>query len=179
MMAWKIGPALAAGNTIVLKCAEQTPLTALRAAELALEAGIPKGVLNVLPGYGPTAGAALAKHHDVDKVAFTGSTEVGQKIMQMASGNLKNISLELGGKSPFVVFPDVDVEEVSPLIAAIDASVLKILDRESSASCIVLQSWPVLQRRQSSVRARRRLRQLRGESGSGRLQQVCLQQFPR
>jgi len=110
MMAWKIAPALAAGNTVVLKCAEQTPLTALRAAELALEAGIPNGVLNVLPGYGPTAGAALASHPDVDKIAFTGSTEVGQKIMQMASGNLKNISLELGGKSPLIVFPDFDLD---------------------------------------------------------------------
>lgn len=113
MMAWKIAPALAAGNTIVLKCAEQTPFTALRAAELALEAGIPKGVLNVIPGYGPTAGAALASHMDVDKIAFTGSTEVGQKVMQMASGNLKSISLELGGKSPVIVFPDVDLDEAS------------------------------------------------------------------
>eukprot|EP00210_Caulerpa_lentillifera_P009138 g8712.t1 len=115
MMAWKIGPALAAGNTVVLKCAEQTPLTALRAAELALEAGIPPGVLNVLPGYGPTAGAALASHLDVDKIAFTGSTEVGQKIMQMASVNVKDITLELGGKSPLIVFPDADMEQAADI----------------------------------------------------------------
>jgi len=112
MMAWKVAPALAAGNTIIIKCAEQTPLTALRVAEIALEAGIPKGVLNVVPGYGPTAGAALASHMDVDKIAFTGSTEVGQKVMRMAATNVKNISLELGGKSPLIVFPDADVDKV-------------------------------------------------------------------
>ena len=111
-MAAGVAPALATGNTVVLKCAEQTPLTALRTTELALEAGIPKGVLNVVPGYGPTAGAALAKHPDVDKIDFTGSTEVGQKIMQMASGNVKKVSLELGGKSPFIVFPDADLDLV-------------------------------------------------------------------
>src|SRR5947208_8063447 len=105
MQAWKWGPALAAGCTVVLKPAEQTPLTALRVAALAQEAGIPGGVLNVVPGYGPTAGAAIASHMDLDKVAFTGSGEVGSLVMQAAArSNLKRVSLELGGKSPNVVF---------------------------------------------------------------------------
>lgn len=107
MAAWKLGPALAAGNCIVLKPAEQTPLSALRLAELILEAGLPAGVVNVVTGYGETAGAALAAHADVDKVAFTGSTEVGKLIVKAAAGNLKKVSLELGGKSPNVVFRDV------------------------------------------------------------------------
>ncbi len=107
MAAWKLGPALATGNTIVLKPAEQTPLSALRLAELALEAGLPEGVLNVVTGYGETAGAALAAHPDVDKIAFTGSTEVGKSIVRAAAGNLKKVTLELGGKSPTVVFKDV------------------------------------------------------------------------
>eukprot|EP00210_Caulerpa_lentillifera_P009162 g8735.t1 len=115
MMGMKIAPALATGNTMVVKCAEQTPLTALRAAELALEAGIPPGVINVVPGYGPTAGAALASHLDVDKVSFTGSTEVGQKIMRMAAVNVKDITLELGGKSPLIIFPDADLEQAATI----------------------------------------------------------------
>ena len=107
MAAWKLGPALAAGNCVVLKPAEQTPLTALRLAGLIAEAGVPDGVVNVVPGFGETAGAALAAHHDVDKVAFTGSTEVG-KLIVAASGasNLKKLTLELGGKSPNIVFDD-------------------------------------------------------------------------
>jgi len=110
MAAWKLGPALATGNTVILKPAEQTPLTALRLGELIQEAGIPDGVVNIVPGYGETAGAALAAHPDVDKVAFTGSTEVGKLILQAAAGNLKKVSLELGGKSPNVVFADADVD---------------------------------------------------------------------
>jgi phenylacetaldehyde dehydrogenase len=106
MAAWKLGPALAAGCTVVLKPAEQTPLTALRLGELMIEAGVPNGVVNVITGYGETAGAALAAHDDVDKVAFTGSTEVGKLIVNAASGNLKKVSLELGGKSPNVIFKD-------------------------------------------------------------------------
>jgi phenylacetaldehyde dehydrogenase len=109
MAAWKLGPALAAGCTVVLKPAEQTPLTALRLAELIAEAGIPDGVVNVVPGFGETAGAALASHMDVDKVAFTGSTEVGKLIVQAAgASNLKKLTLELGGKSPNIVFDDAD-----------------------------------------------------------------------
>jgi phenylacetaldehyde dehydrogenase len=108
MAAWKLGPALATGNCVVLKPAEQTPLTALRLAGLIAEAGIPEGVVNVVPGFGQTAGAALAAHNDVDKVAFTGSTEVGKLIAQAATGNLKKVSLELGGKSPNVVFDDAE-----------------------------------------------------------------------
>lgn len=111
MMAWKIAPALACGNTIVLKPAEQTPLTALILGQLALEAGIPAGVLNVVPGYGPTAGASLTTHPKVDKVAFTGSTEVGRIIMQGASKDLKDVSLELGGKSPLIIGPTNDVQK--------------------------------------------------------------------
>src|SRR5438132_1248733 len=110
MAAWKLGPALAAGNTVILKPAEQTPLSALLLGELIMEAGFPDGVVNVVPGYGETAGAALAAHPDVDKVAFTGSTEVGKLIVHAAAGNLKKVSLELGGKSPNVVFNDSDVD---------------------------------------------------------------------
>src|SRR5690349_10751255 len=110
MAAWKLGPALAAGCCVVLKPAEQTPLSALRLGELIQEAGIPDGVVNVVPGYGETAGAALAAHPDVDKVAFTGSTEVGKLIVQAAAGNLKKVSLELGGKSPNVIFADTDLD---------------------------------------------------------------------
>ena len=107
MAAWKLGPALATGNCIVLKPAEQTPLSALRLGEILQEAGVPDGVVNIVPGYGETAGAALAAHPAVDKVAFTGSTEVGRLIVKAAAGNLKKVSLELGGKSPNVVFKDV------------------------------------------------------------------------
>jgi len=110
MAAWKLGPALAVGCTVVIKPAEQTPLTCLLLGELVQEAGIPEGVVNIVPGYGETAGAALAAHPDVDKIAFTGSTEVGKLILQAAAGNLKKVSLELGGKSPNVVFGDVDVD---------------------------------------------------------------------
>jgi phenylacetaldehyde dehydrogenase len=111
MAAWKLGPALATGCTIVLKPAEQTPLSALKLGELILEAGIPEGVVNIVTGYGETAGAALAAHDDVDKIAFTGSTEVGKMIVKAAAGNLKKVTLELGGKSPNVVYGDVDVED--------------------------------------------------------------------
>jgi phenylacetaldehyde dehydrogenase len=110
MAAWKIGPALATGNTVVLKPAEQTPLTALYLAEIMSEAGLPDGVVNVVTGFGETAGAALAAHDDVDKIAFTGSTEVGRLIAKAATGNLKKVSLELGGKSPNIVFSDADSE---------------------------------------------------------------------
>ena len=114
MAAWKLGPALAAGCCVVLKPAEQTPLTALRLGELIQEAGIPDGVVNVVPGYGETAGAALAAHPDVDKIAFTGSTEVGKLIVHAAAGNLKKVSLELGGKSPNIVFDDADIDNTIP-----------------------------------------------------------------
>jgi len=109
MAAWKVAPALACGNTVVLKPAEQTPLTALRFGELAAEAGFPPGVLNVVPGYGEIAGAALVRHPGVDAISFTGSTEVGRIIMQGAASTLKKVSLELGGKSPNIVFADADL----------------------------------------------------------------------
>src|SRR5262249_2625643 len=112
MQAWKWGPALACGNTVVLKPAEQTPLTALRVAQLAQEVGFPDGVINVVPGYGPTAGAAISGHMDVDKVAFTGETTTGRIVMTAAAqSNLKRVSLELGGKSPNVVFADADLDQ--------------------------------------------------------------------
>src|SRR5271170_405455 len=114
MAAWKLGPALATGCTVVLKPAEQTPLSALLLGELIHEAGFPPGVVNIVTGYGETAGAALAAHWDVDKVAFTGSTEVGKLIVQAAAGNLKKVSLELGGKSPNIIFGDADLETAIP-----------------------------------------------------------------
>ena len=111
MQAWKLAPALCAGNTVILKVAEQTPLTALYVAALSVEAGFPPGVINVVPGYGPTAGAAISSHPDVDKVAFTGSTEVGHLIQQAAgASNLKRVTLELGGKSPNIVLADADLD---------------------------------------------------------------------
>jgi phenylacetaldehyde dehydrogenase len=110
MASWKIAPCLATGNVSILKPAEETPLTALRLAELMLEAGVPEGVINVVPGFGHTAGAALSAHPDVDKIAFTGSTEVGKLIVQAACGNLKKVTLELGGKSPNIVFADADID---------------------------------------------------------------------
>jgi len=116
MQAWKLGPALCCGNTVVMKLAEQTPLTGLYTASLIKEAGFPPGVVNIIPGYGPTAGAAISEHMNVDKVAFTGSTEIGKIILQAAGkSNLKNVTLELGGKSPNIVFGDVNVDEAVEL----------------------------------------------------------------
>jgi aldehyde dehydrogenase (NAD+) len=110
MVAWKWGPALAAGCTVVMKPAEQTPLTCLRLGELALEAGFPKGVINIVPGYGPTAGASLVRHPDVDKIAFTGEYRTAQIIMTDAAPTLKRLTFELGGKSPNIIFADCDLD---------------------------------------------------------------------
>src|SRR5690606_10318704 len=110
MSTWKIAAALACGNVVIHKPSELTSFTALRLAELALEAGVPEGVLQVLPGTGPEAGEALVNHPGVDKISFTGSTRVGQRIMQLAAASMKRLTLELGGKSPNVVFADADVE---------------------------------------------------------------------
>jgi aldehyde dehydrogenase (NAD+) len=130
MQAWKWGPALASGCTIVLKPAEQTPLSALRMAELAMEAGFPEGVINVVPGYGETAGAAVAEHYDIDKVAFTGSTEVGKLIMQAAARtNLKRVTLELGGKSPNIIFADSDLD------AAVEGSHTALFFNQGQCCC--------------------------------------------
>src|SRR4051794_33441277 len=130
MQAWKWGPALATGCTMVLKPAEQTPLTALRVAQLAQEAGIPDGVINVVPGYGPTAGAALTSHMDVDKVAFTGEHTTGQLIMEAAArSNLKRVSLELGGKSPNVVFADADLD------AAVEGAYFGLFFNQGQCCC--------------------------------------------
>lgn len=117
-ISWKVAPALVCGNTVVLKPAEQTPLPALRMGHLILEAGVPDGVVNIVTGFGPTAGAAIAAHPDIDKVAFTGSTEVGKLILQASAGNLKRVSLELGGKSPNVIFADAEMERAVALSAA-------------------------------------------------------------
>jgi aldehyde dehydrogenase (NAD+) len=130
MQAWKWGPALASGCTVVLKPAEQTPLSALRVGELAMEAGIPEGVVNIVPGFGETAGAALAEHFDVDKVAFTGSTEVGKLVMQAAARtNLKRVTLELGGKSPNIVFADADID------AAVEGSHFALFFNQGQCCC--------------------------------------------
>jgi aldehyde dehydrogenase (NAD(P)+) len=111
MAAWKLGPALACGNTVVLKAAEQTPLSILVFANLITQAGFPPGVVNIINGHGRVAGAALATHPKVDKVAFTGSTATGREIMKMAATNLKNITLETGGKSPLLIFDDADLDQ--------------------------------------------------------------------
>jgi acyl-CoA reductase-like NAD-dependent aldehyde dehydrogenase len=114
MASWKLGPALACGNVVILKPAEQTPLSALRLGELILEAGIPEGVVNIITGFGPGAGSSIAEHPDIDKVAFTGSAEVGKIILKASTGNLKRVSLELGGKSPNIIFPDANMEQAIP-----------------------------------------------------------------
>ena len=129
MAAWKLGPALACGNTVVLKPAEQTPLTALRLGELLQEAGIPDGVVNIVPGFGPTAGGALVHQPQVDKIAFTGSTEVGKEIHRETSSTLKRVSLELGGKSPNIVFSDADVE------AAVQGAIMGVFFNQGEVCC--------------------------------------------
>jgi aldehyde dehydrogenase (NAD+) len=129
MAAWKLGPALATGCTVVLKPAEQTPLTALRLGEILREAGLPPGVVNIVPGYGPTAGAAVATHPEVDKVAFTGSTEVGKEVMRLASGALKRVSMELGGKAPNIVFADADLD------AAVQGAMRGIFFNQGEVCC--------------------------------------------
>ena len=130
MLAWKFGPALCTGCTIVLKPAEQTPLTALRIGELVMEAGFPPGVINIVPGYGETAGDTLARHMDVDKVAFTGSTEVGRLIMKAAAEtNLKKVTLELGGKAPNIVMSDADLD------AAVNGAVTGIFFNQGEVCC--------------------------------------------
>ena len=129
MVAWKWAPALAAGCTIVLKPAEQTPLTALRMGELALEAGFPPGVINIVPGYGPTAGAALVKHPQVDKIAFTGEYRTAQIIMRDAAETLKRLTFELGGKSPNVIFADADLD------AAVEGAYFGLFFNQGQCCC--------------------------------------------
>ena len=129
MVAWKWGPALAAGCTIVMKPAEQTPLSCLRMGELALEAGFPAGVINIVPGYGETAGDALVKHPGADKVAFTGSTEVGKIIMRNAADTIKRVTLELGGKSPNIVFADANLD------AAVDGAMIGLHLNQGQCCC--------------------------------------------
>lgn len=129
MVAWKVAPALACGNTVVLKPAEQTPLPALAFGKLTLDAGLPAGVLNIVTGLGPTAGAAIARHPDIDKVAFTGSTTVGKEILNASAINLKRVSLELGGKSPNIVFDDADLE------TAVAQSAIGIFRNQGQVCC--------------------------------------------
>jgi aldehyde dehydrogenase (NAD+) len=129
MVAWKWGPALAAGCTVVLKPAEQTPLTALRMGELALEAGFPTGVINIVPGFGETAGAPLVAHKGVDKIAFTGESTTGKLIMKNAADTLKRVTLELGGKSPNIVFADADLD------AAVDGAMLGLFLNQGQCCC--------------------------------------------
>lgn len=129
MAAWKLAPALAAGNTVVLKPAEQTPVNAMELAKLIQEAGFPDGVVNVVPGYGETAGAALAAHPDINKIAFTGSTEVGKIIARAAADNLTKVSLELGGKAPNIVFADADIEQ------AVNGAMMGIFFNQGQVCC--------------------------------------------
>lgn len=129
MAAWKLAPALAAGNTIVLKPAEQTPVNAMELGKLIQEAGFPDGVVNILPGYGETAGAALAAHPGIDKIAFTGSTEVGKIIAREAAQNLTKVSLELGGKAPNIVFADADIEQ------AVNGAMMGIFFNQGQVCC--------------------------------------------
>jgi len=130
MLAWKLGPALATGCTVILKPAEQTPLTALKFAELLVEAELPPGVVNIVTGFGPTTGATIARHMDIDKVAFTGSTEVGRLVMKMAAeSNLKKVSLELGGKAPNIVFADSDLD------AAVQGAITGIFFNQGEVCC--------------------------------------------
>lgn len=129
MAAWKLAPALAAGNTVVLKPAEQTPVTAMELGKLIAEAGFPEGVVNIVPGFGETAGAALASHPEINKVAFTGSTEVGKIIARAAAENLTKVSLELGGKAPNIVFADADIEQ------AVNGSMMGIFFNQGQVCC--------------------------------------------
>ncbi len=129
MAAWKLAPALAAGNTVVLKPAEQTPVTAMELGKLFQEAGFPEGVVNIVPGYGETAGAALAAHPGIDKIAFTGSTEVGKLIAKAAAENLTKVSLELGGKAPNIVFADADMDQ------AVNGAMMGIFFNQGQVCC--------------------------------------------
>jgi len=129
MAAWKLAPALAAGNTVVLKPAEQTPVTAMEFAKLVQEAGFPEGVVNVVPGYGETAGAALASHKGIDKIAFTGSTEIGKVIAKAAADNLTKVSLELGGKAPNIIFADADLDQ------AVNGAMMGIFFNQGQVCC--------------------------------------------
>jgi acyl-CoA reductase-like NAD-dependent aldehyde dehydrogenase len=130
MAAWKLGPALACGNTLILKPAEQTPLTALRLGELICEVGFPEGVVNIVTGFGPdSAGQALAEHMDVDKIAFTGEDKTGRKIVEYSGGNLKRVSLELGGKAPNIVFADADLD------AAVKGAIMGIFFNQGQVCC--------------------------------------------
>src|SRR5688572_32520663 len=129
MAAWKLAPALAAGNTVVLKPAEQTPVGAMELARLIQEAGFPEGVVNIVPGYGETAGASLAAHPGIDKIAFTGSTEVGKLIARAAAENLTKVSLELGGKAPNIVFADADMDQ------AVSGAMMGIFFNQGQVCC--------------------------------------------
>src|SRR5919199_1034138 len=129
MAAWKLAPALAAGNTVVLKPAEQTPVTAMELGKLIQEAGFPDGVVNIVPGYGETAGAALVSHPDIDKIAFTGSTEVGKLIAKAAADNLTKVSLELGGKAPNIVFADANLDQ------AVNGAMMGIFFNQGQVCC--------------------------------------------
>ena len=129
MAAWKLAPALAAGNTVVLKPAEQTPVTAVELGKLIAEAGFPEGVVNIIPGYGETAGAALASHPGIDKIAFTGSTEIGKVIAKAAADNLTKVSLELGGKAPNVIFADADLDQ------AVNGAMMGIFFNQGQVCC--------------------------------------------
>lgn len=134
MLAWKVAPALACGNTVIVKPAEQTPLSAIYFGNIVREAGLPKGVVNILPGIGPVTGKYLAGHSGVDKIAFTGSTATGRLVMREAANNLKNITLECGGKSPSIVFEDAD------LVQAAKWSHAGIMDNQGQVGTLLINS---------------------------------------
>ena len=163
MVAWKWGPALAAGCTVVMKPAEQTPLTCLRLGELALEAGIPDGVINVVPGYGPTAGAALVKHPDVDKIAFTGEYRTAQIIMRDAAQTLKRLTFELGGKSPNVIFADADLD------AAVAGADFGLYFNQGQCCCAGSR---VVRRGEGPRRVRREAREAREGAASSAIRSI-------
>ena len=135
ILSWKLGPALATGNVVIVKPSEITPLSALKLAELSVEAGFPPGVINILPGYGPVIGQAISEHMKIRKVSFTGSTIVGRKVMEAAAkSNLKRVTLELGGKSPVLIFDDADLDQAVQFTAMNILYVLAFVSRHASSA---------------------------------------------
>lgn len=184
MLAWKVAPALACGNTIVLKPAEQTPLSAIYFGSLVIEAGLPAGVVNILPGLGPVTGKSLAGHMGVDKIAFTGSTNTGRIIMKEAANNLKNITLECGGKSPSIVFPDADLDQaVKWCHAGVMDNKGEVGAKIPIQGCLVLINILGVHLHKPPICAREHLRQVRvavcaGHKGEGNWRSFLRRDLP-